>query len=392
MHRLRIRSLALLVAGFSVAAPLSAQQAAPQGDAPRTHTVKKGDTLWDLAKQYLGDAFLWPEIYRLNTDKIEDPHWIYPGATLKLPAGGQALAKGPSQGAVAIPGANATTSAVGNPAVGSPAVGSPAVAQRPQRQRRMTIFNPDANVVERRARESLNLRARAGAVRPGEYLVSPFVWSVGGPDDAGVLEEAAEAAGISMTTANRPIQFLEPVFVHMPKGSHGKIGDEYLVYRLDSLLETQGQVVVPTGVIKLISAGANGRSRAQLVKKFEDVFEGQSVMPLDTLRQTAGVIPMRVESGLATRVSWLNYNPVLPGSGSYLILAASAKDGLVPGDQVALLRSRGADSKGVELPDEEVAVAQVTRVTPWGAAAIILRTLQAGVAQGMKARVTAKMP
>ena len=31
----------------------------------------------------------------------------------------------------------------------------------------------------------------------------------------------------------------------------------------------------------------------------------------------------------------------------------------MPGDQVTLLRSRGADSQGVELPDEEVAVAQV---------------------------------
>jgi hypothetical protein len=71
---------------------------------------------------------------------------------------------------------------------------------------------------------------------------------------------------------------------------------------------------------------------------------------------------------------------------------ATEKDGMLPGDQVTLLRSRGVDSKGVELPDEEVAVAQVTRVTPWGSGAIILRTLQAGVAQGMKARVTAKMP
>ncbi len=376
MHRLRIRSLALLVAGFSAAAPLCAQQGAPQGDAPRTHTVKKGDTLWDLAKQYLGDAFLWPEIYRLNTDKIEDPHWIYPGETLKLP--GATMATGPSPAAAS--GANAT------------AVSNPAVAQHQQQRRRMTVFNPDANIVERRARESLNLRARAAAVRPGEYLASPFVWSPGGPGDAGTLEEAAEAVGISMTTANRPIQHLEPVFVHLPRNTQGKIGDQYLVYRLDSLIESQGQVLVPTGVVKLISRGANGRSRAQLVKKFEDVFEGQYVMPLDTLQQTAGVIPARVEFGLATHVSWLDYNPVLPGSGSYLILVATEKDGMLPGDQVTLLRSRGVDSKGVELPDEEVAVAQVTRVTPWGSGAIILRTLQAGVAQGMKARVTAKMP
>jgi LysM repeat protein len=366
----------LLVAGFSVAAPLSAQRDAPQGDAPRTHTVKKGDTLWDLAKQYLGDAFLWPEIYRLNTDKIEDPHWIYPGETLKLP--GATMATGPSPAAAS--GANAT------------AVSNPAVAQRQQQRRRMTVFNPDANIVERRARESLNLRARAAAVRPGEYLASPFVWSPGGPGDAGTLEEAAEAVGISMTTANRPIQHLEPVFVHLPRNTQGKIGDQYLVYRLDSLIESQGQVIVPTGVVKLISRGANGRSRAQLVKKFEDVFEGQYVMPLDTIQQTAGVIPARVEFGLATHVSWLDYNPVLPGSGSYLILAATEKDGMLPGDQVTLLRSRGVDSKRVELPDEEVAVAQVTRVTPWGSGAIILRTLQAGVAQGMKARVTAKMP
>ena len=47
--------------------PAAPAAAAPQG---RTHTVKRGDTLWDLAQTYLGDAFQWPEIYRLNRDVV----------------------------------------------------------------------------------------------------------------------------------------------------------------------------------------------------------------------------------------------------------------------------------------------------------------------------------
>jgi hypothetical protein len=42
------------------------------------HIVERGDTLWDLAQQYLGDPYLWPQIWERNP-YILDSHWIYPG-------------------------------------------------------------------------------------------------------------------------------------------------------------------------------------------------------------------------------------------------------------------------------------------------------------------------
>jgi hypothetical protein len=47
----------------------------------KTHTIKRGDTLWALAQQYFGNAYLWPQLWESNT-WITDAHWIYPGDVL----------------------------------------------------------------------------------------------------------------------------------------------------------------------------------------------------------------------------------------------------------------------------------------------------------------------
>lgn len=59
---------------------------APAPVAQRQHRVVPGDTLWDIARKYLGNGIRWPEIYNLNSAQIRNPHWIYPGQVFKIPA------------------------------------------------------------------------------------------------------------------------------------------------------------------------------------------------------------------------------------------------------------------------------------------------------------------
>jgi nucleoid-associated protein YgaU len=65
------------------------QGATPAGSSgtvkPTTYTVKSGDTLSRIAKEFLGDSNAYMEIFNANRDQLTDPNLIKPGQVLKIP-------------------------------------------------------------------------------------------------------------------------------------------------------------------------------------------------------------------------------------------------------------------------------------------------------------------
>jgi len=62
------------------------------------YTIKSGDNLWNIAKDHLGNAMRWQDIYKMNLDKIgSNPDLIHPGVDLHMPDG-QSIAQGVGDG------------------------------------------------------------------------------------------------------------------------------------------------------------------------------------------------------------------------------------------------------------------------------------------------------
>ena len=75
-----------LTADITVAPGQGGPTGASAGPSARTYTVKSGDTLSKISKEFYGDANRYNKIFEANRDQLSDADKIKPGQVLKIPS------------------------------------------------------------------------------------------------------------------------------------------------------------------------------------------------------------------------------------------------------------------------------------------------------------------
>lgn len=380
-------TLLALAAGLTAVQRTDAQvqpSQTPQGQQPRTHTVVRGDNLWDLSQTYLGNPFLWPEIYRLNRDVVEDPHWIYPGEILRLPGGDS------------IP-----TVAVIPDSTNVPPVTPTIEVQPPVDTSSATVFtrryatSPVTGSTGARSTGSAVNVAERPTVRWGEVIAAPYVDREGGPRGFGRIIKSGDLTGVAEASERFRFQAFDKIFISPPVGYVAPEGERYLAIRLGPVLEDQGQLIIPTGVVEVTAPARGGMAAtAKVVRSYAGVAATDRLIPIDTSGVGSTVRPQRVSDGPSTTIEWISGQPVLPSVGAFVVLNTSSRNGVRMGDEftVYLPRKKGEDDRAPDDPEILISKLQVVRSTPYGVTAVVLGQEQPAIREGMQARVTAKMP
>jgi nucleoid-associated protein YgaU len=384
----------LLVMGPAIAA---AQQTV---DTPKTHTVKKGDTLWDLAGHYLGDPFRWPELYRINTDVVEDPHWIYPGEIIKLPGYVSSelpgLAQPGRRDSVAI--APPTAAVLDSNNLRAPVQRGPSIFARRQAQavpaQPQAVASAPVDTAHRAGFGVDTALKPAPTIRYGDFIRAPWIDRLKGPPVWGRIIGAADLPGIEPARQRGRFQMDDQVLIAPPTGSVAPEKELYLAYHNGPLLEEVGQVIIPTGVVEVIRPPVNGEAAiARVVRMFGEVNERDRLMPYDSSALAVTGMPTAVKNGAEGQIRWIADEPVLPGPTYYILLSLTSND-VKAGDEIELFQARKkAQEEGdYATPEIKVGRAQVIRSTPYGSTAMITRLDQPKVEPKVtKVRVIAKM-
>ncbi|MEX2582155.1 MAG: LysM peptidoglycan-binding domain-containing protein [Gemmatimonadota bacterium] len=352
------RIATLLVAMAVAAGPLAAQQPADSG---RVHVVDEGDTLWDLARQYLSDPFLWPRIFSANQQTVFDPDLIFPRSRLLIPGIGPAPAGEPIGGTL---------------------------SQAPTAAPSRTVFfvgEPDRTAQGSTVR--LTAREEVPVVPSGIFF------------GAGLLAADAELAPvgqlvevISPTVVDRSappqIQPYDRVNVAL-SGAGVAIGERVHLVRPGRELLPYGRIYIPTGSALVLSVEA-GTATLEVDRFYERIDVGDLVFPMPNYEVASGVTPVPAMGLEGELLAFRSPQPVASTEDVAFVNLGGAS-GVVVGDEFEAYLPAVQQEWG-RRPEVVVARLQVIRVARLTSAVRVTALEQPALEEGIPVRLVARMP
>lgn len=342
---------------------------------PRTHEVRRGDTLWDLAREYLRNPFRWPLIYEANRSSIRDPDLIYPRQRFVIPPLPDATAV-----AVKVPEEAPAPVAVAS----EPAVPEPAVPERTRFYAAVAAVpvevgpgvepvaaQPEAGRVSREEHEGA-----AWLADPGELVVvGRLVGRAGEREERSRLEHTAHPHDV--------------VYLRRGGGEAPKPGDRLLLVRVGRSFGRWGRLIEPTAVVGVREVSGEAIV-AEVRHQFGPVHPGNLAVPVEPFpAEGVGRRVEPVEGGPEGELLGFRLERPLPATPDQAFVSLGRAQGVGLGDELLVFRPARTVG-GVRVPAEPVARLRVVRVAEGSATVRVTALAQPTLEPGLPVRLLAQ--
>lgn len=366
-----LRTAIAVIAGATliVAAPVVAQET------PETvgqHTVRRGDTLWDLAGRYLSDPYRWSDIFSLNPTVVEDPHWIYPGELLRIPGAptGAAVAVAEGHGAAAHrAGANGAVGTDGQFPEGS-------------------LFRNPRGLGSGESLLAIAESPPQPVVSPSDFRRAPLLLPMGEAGPMGITVRALQENPLDLNLPPSAGQFGQ-VIIGLG-GLTPAVGEVLKAVRWGRAEEGYGRVMVPQALLRVDRLWADS-ARATVEQLFGAYMVGDAIVAVDDYELDPAARAEEQEIGITGSVVGFEIPQVLLGPGEMVFLDLGLADDVRLGDEFGVFARDEREAIIAEIPDALIVV-RVVHLTQNTSTARVTQVRDPGTRPGDPVRLVRRMP
>lgn len=302
------------------------------GQSGRVHTVKSGDTLWDLSDAYLGTPWVWPSIWQDNPD-VANPHRIFPGDKIWI---------------------------------------SPTSMRRVSDAEAAQLLASDGELPASPAEDA--------GTAPLDTIRVPTL------DTVGFVSADLLAASGSILGSPRPETWYGaemPVYLSLGEGEVEK-GDRFTVVRAqEDVRDPATRRVIGVHIAKLgwveVTKVHSESAEAVIRASAQEMQAGDRILPRTEVGQEVAVQP--TTTPVEGQIALLGNSQTIKGGQDLVFLNRGSEDGLLIGSPLEVFRP-GGEARDVEtgrprlLPDEVLAQLVVVSAEPDTAVAVVTHASQ----------------